>query len=858
MKNLIYPFSAKKIPKIKEVGGKALSLINMTQADFEVPDGFVLVVDFFKPWIDQVQKMKSWKAFLKSSSDDFKKHCDAIKGDCKSLTLNNHQIKHLTKSIKGFNENGLFAVRSSSPEEDLDGTSFAGGYETVLGVNEKTLEKAILHCFISAYDERIVKYKMQNGMKIDKPRIAVIIQKQIDSEQSGVAFSLNPLNNCYDEVVINANFGLGETIVAGKVTPDTFVVDKVKYKILEKKIAEKEHALWLKSAGGTKNKKNKHPHKSSLSDKQIKAIANLVKKVERRYNKPMDIEWAIADDTLYLLQARPITGYLPLFPEMLTAPDEKKKIYLDIIVLTQGFSKPMSVLGLDIWARMLEKAKGPILPRGKNGMVWDIHGRQYLLISNMLKVGGFMNKVITAYDGPTKIIVENLKKDEYIPDKLPPQLKWYTWRIIKYMIPMLPGMLKGLLKSDQALQFYKDADAKIWKGLHTQLMQSDKTFSNQVEQGINEFTFIIEVAGSLGAAIFAKWRLDKMFKGHKVDDLLVGLSMNLPGNPTSEMGHLMLKIASYPEFQKTKTAEEFLDKLKKKQYSKGFMINYQDYIERFGCRGVREIDIAIPRTYENPENIFFQLKQINIENNAIKDVKKRSKESYEKLLKIAKKMGKEKKFLRYFKVHHEMMGYREDPKYIYIVVVDILRHRALRLGKQFVKQRRLENKEQIFDLTIAQVTKAERNKKMPLLPLVEKNTAPYKAVEHIKDWPRIIDSRGRIHQAKRASKEGELAGDPIAPGIVKGRAKVLSSPYEKPLKRGEILVCRASEPSWTPVFINATAVIMEVGGPLQHGGIIAREYGLPCVSSIDDATKLIRDGDMLEVDGTNGIVKIIK
>ena len=129
---------------------------------------------------------------------------------------------------------------------------------------------------------------------------------------------------------------------------------------------------------------------------------------------------------------------------------------------------------------------------------------------------------------------------------------------------------------------------------------------------------------------------------------------------------------------------------------------------------------------------------------------------------------------------------------------------------------------------------------------------------HIKYWPRIIDSRGKIHRAKRETREGELLGEGIAPGVVQGKAKVLESPYDKPLEQGEILVCRASEPSWTPIFINAAGVVMEIGGPLQHGGIIAREYGLPCVSSIDQATKLIKDGDLLEVDGSNGIVKIVE
>jgi phosphoenolpyruvate synthase/pyruvate phosphate dikinase len=205
------------------------------------------------------------------------------------------------------------------------------------------------------------------------------------------------------------------------------------------------------------------------------------------------------------------------------------------------------------------------------------------------------------------------------------------------------------------------------------------------------------------------------------------------------------------------------------------------------------------------------------------------------------------------------MGYREHPKYILVVGIDILRKRALKLGKEFVEEGRLEKKEQIFDLTMAQVTKAEKDRKLKLMPLVEKNTAPYKTVAHIKDWPRIIDSRGKIFRAKREEKEGKegMVGDAISPGIIKGRAKVLHSPYEKPLLKGEIMVAKMSEPSWTPIFINAAGVVLEVGGPLQHGAIIAREYGIPCVSGVYGATKQIKDGDLLEVDGSDGHVRII-
>ena len=163
------------------------------------------------------------------------------------------RIKRFQKSADYLREEGvsLFAVRSSSPEEDLESASFAGIYETVLGVTDESLGEAIKTCFASALDERVAAYKMEHGYDVSEPKIAVIIQKQVVSDVSGVAFSLNPVTNCYDEVVINANFGLGDTVVDGTVTPDHFVVDKVSEMILEKVAGKKDIARYMKTDGGT-------------------------------------------------------------------------------------------------------------------------------------------------------------------------------------------------------------------------------------------------------------------------------------------------------------------------------------------------------------------------------------------------------------------------------------------------------------------------------------------------------------------------------------------------------------------------------------------------------------------------------
>ena len=230
---MIHPFSTDPTPALRQVGGKARSLIEATAAGFKVPAGFVLDVDFFQPWLDEVRAGAAWHAYLESGEDDTREACAAVKAACASLTLTDGQRAELHDAVGTLNADQCFAVRSSSPEEDLEGTSFAGGYETTLGVTPDTLEEALRTSFASVFDERIVAYKRQHGMATDDPRIAVIVQEQVPSEVSGVAFSLNPRNNCYDEAVINANFGLGETVVNGHVTPDTYVVEKVRGEVLE-------------------------------------------------------------------------------------------------------------------------------------------------------------------------------------------------------------------------------------------------------------------------------------------------------------------------------------------------------------------------------------------------------------------------------------------------------------------------------------------------------------------------------------------------------------------------------------------------------------------------------------------------
>ena len=214
---------------IAMVGGKGYALMRMVNADQPVPTGVVLTTDFFAAWVDTIQASPAWGEFAGAKPDQWPAHCDTLKRHCADLVLTVAQrgaLDEIRLRLAAHGEEALFAVRSSSPDEDLRTASFAGGYETRLGVRLNELEPALRHCFASAFDARVLVYKREHGFDLLSPRLAVIVQEQIASEVAGVAFSLNPLTNDYDEAVIDSNWGLGESVVAGLAEPDHFVVDK--------------------------------------------------------------------------------------------------------------------------------------------------------------------------------------------------------------------------------------------------------------------------------------------------------------------------------------------------------------------------------------------------------------------------------------------------------------------------------------------------------------------------------------------------------------------------------------------------------------------------------------------------------
>lgn len=852
MRDMFYAFNTNKKPMVNEVGGKAKALIDMTRADFPVPYGFVLSTEFFKEWMEDIRKSNEFKSLLKGVTKD---KCESLQNKVERVVFSNEQDVALMECLKDFSKSDLFAIRSSSSQEDLKGLSFAGMYETELGINIENIKPMVKKVFKSLFEFRVLEYKCKNNIPIEESTIAIIIQKQIDSTVSGIGFSVNPNNNCYDELMINASYGLGEAIVSGNVTPDTYIYDKVSKNTISKKIGDKQAAIILDNSGGTKVILKDKAKEKCLSDCDIENISSMIVKCEEYYGYPVDTEWAIDDNGLYLLQARPITAYFPLYPEYKTAIGEEKHLYIDLIKVTQGFEYSMSELGGDLFSKMIVRSKQGMMPEGKTGAFYHVHGRLYMDLSNMHRAFG-TKLFIRALESFDKTILDRLKNidlsEEYRLKDSPQELKGAFKNIAKISISMIPKMFDSRKSPDQVYNNYiRFADMAFNR--IDEIVSEDGGFLEKTDEIMTLFEGMIYAALPIMMSKTSIMKIEKMFKGMGLDDEIIALNLDLIGNPTSEMGYRQVELANFKEFLNTHNADEFIYKIDNRKYSKEFLEAYDLYMKKFGCRCIGEIDIASPRLYENLDKFYSILKSICIEDNAMIGVKGRKAVAYSKLLKAAKSIKKEKQFIKYAKVYN-YFGIREHPKYSFVYAVDKLRVLALKLGRDFVIQNRLDCVDDIFMLSSDQITKAQNDNSYDLRKIVNNIKEARSLTSDVKRWPVMIDSRGKIIRAVRKSKDGDLVGEPISPGKVIGRAKILNEPFEKPLERGEILVARVTEPSWTPIFINAGAVVMEIGGQLQHGAVIAREYGIPCVTGILDITNILKDGDLIEVDGSSGII----
>jgi pyruvate,water dikinase len=901
----------------KVVGGKAASLARLYSIPHlapHVPKSFVLTVDFFQPWIDQLLSKENDNGVALFWDEA---ECVRLQKHSSTLPMNaeqKHALELLGKKMTSFND-GLAAVRSSAPEEDGTEQSWAGAFTTKLGVTASNLEQAVRECFASRWDPRVMSYSSVRRNKNEEPVLnlsfAVIVMEMVDSEIAGVAFTANPLNSDRDELVVDSSFGLGESVVDGSVTADRYVYDKVKQTVITSIIGSKRQQKRLLADGKGTETVNiddiNQQTQSSLSEEQLHELAKIICCIENEYGMPMDVEWAFAASAagtmqLKLLQARPITTLCYIDEKMMTKPGEKRILYYDYNVVSDATTTtPFTAMDMDYYSWASSAMMGfpdrniftddPTMPLFKGAT------RQWCNLSIFLKY------ISTSYLANASQMADpylasifaskDCDQNKYRMNKLPKDVSLVNLFKLMWQIPWRKLHKVGAAsKKDPekaSLEYQEIAKRDMEK------FQELKTRGPNMEAGLQAYAHELYIAtkesfghevGILFFAVLPLFKeLDKERREGKTEQRRSeydALCSGYTGDPLMQMNIHIYDLANkLPKKVWEEYTHEDLPKLATRiqqnlqgevlhDLPNNFLEGWSAFMDSYGWDGHNQLFPSCPRYSDSPVTLLSMLRQnvgsgvTNPSTIQEEQVRKRREvmelhEERARATKICMKSALSKVKKRNACLEH-LMWIRNAPKLRLTQMCGIVRAAVLKVEETFVAKERLESKGDIFHMTLSEVDQALRDESLDLMALVRPRKAVHERALRATECPLLVDSRCRILRRdppdQGEHQEGTLVGSAVSPGIATGRVRIVHNPSEQ-FEPGEILAAVVTSPAWTPLFAGASAVILQIGGALQHGALCAREFGKPAVSNID-INSVLKTGMLVSVDGNTGTIKIIE
>lgn len=913
----ILPLQSKEAT-LETVGGKGASLARLVRAGFPVPDGFMIPTAAYLDYVASNDLEKRILSRLTNLPFDEPAASQEASVEIRAWFLVEKTDGGWTSNIRRAYADlggGPVAVRSSATAEDLPEMSFAGQQETFLNiVGEQMLFEAIVNCWSSLWTARAISYRSRNNVPHEDVALSVIVQRMVQSEASGVLFTANPLTGKRSETAIDATLGLGEALVGGLVEPDHYVVDAGSREIIHKTLGGKALTIRGVAGGGVISEDANAAERQAIPDDVILQLTELGQRISALAHSPQDIEWAWSEGQLHLLQSRPITSLYPI-PNV---PTDPLRVFISFAVI-QGLLAPVTPLGQDVmklvfaggakifgfnltqetqrvlftagerlWVNITpvlrnslgRKALSGALPAVAPGVAQTLDlllddprlavGRGGIRLSTLRQLAGFllptMRRVIKLWRTPER-------ERERIT-----QLMDETVRQAK-TLSAVTGDNRDVLT--QRLKLLHDArdifpDVVIPQGI-TPIVASMAPFFGIMRR------FSAQAAEASGNPAFAQSYLE--------------IARGLPHNVTTEMDLALWRVAqtivadsdSSKMFQETSASDLAAHYLQADLPSR-VQESVASFIEHYGARGIGEIDIGLPRWGEDPTHIMQVLQsylQIKDPDKAPDAVFARSAKSAEQAAAHLESAVRQMhggfikaRILRWtISRYRALAGMREAPKFFAVRMMGIIRQGLLQSGQELVDAGHLKQRDDLFFLSIRELDELnEAMVKSKNRPTTEQNEPDLHTLmqanqvriaerranyerEHLrKQIPRVLLSDGTTYyEGVRApdGQEGAIIGDPVSPGEVEGIARVIFDPHSSQLAPGEILVCPGTDPAWTPLFLTASGLVMEVGGMMTHGSVVAREFGIPAVVGVHQATERIKTGQRLRVNGSTGEITLI-
>lgn len=841
-------------------GGKAVNLSILHGEGFNVPDGFILTTESYREYVEHnnlgaiIRNEIEEAVDLESIDQASRRIREAFRAGEIPEAIKN-EIKEAYSSL-GSNQ---VAVRSSATAEDLPETSFAGQQDTFLEVGEDTFNQSIIECWSSLWTPRAIGYRNRNNIDHLYVSLAVVVQNMVKSETSGVLFTANPLTGNRTETVIDATFGLGEALVSGQVEPDNYVIDSRTGDV---------KSFHIGSKGGNSDQ--------ALTDEKVDELTKTGLHIQELYGTPQDIEWAFTGDELHILQSRPVTG---LFPSLENVPIIPFTVYGSFSHI-QGVMAPITPMGCDLLRHLIishGQWVGSDLDLNQSTFLVPAGGRLYTNVTGPIQNKKYHQVLETALGG-----VEPQMKDLFLELKDDPRIKsvdqmpsiGVLFKIARVMVPLISRDIYAILtpeSSREKCNRFIDWRLKSWQSIRSNASTPtehidiiNQIFKEMPKAIIN--SILPKVVAGIGSFMLLKLRTESVGMGNEA----LNIARGIPHNVTTEMDLLIWEkvkhIKGDPDSVEAlqSPVEKLVQSYMKKTLPHTLQSELEDFLNRYGMRGVNEIDVGAPRWEDDPTHIIQTMQSyLDIPDDKAPDVmfrvgSKSGDESRRKIVDAARKRG------RFFgwttsvlaNAQRNLGGLRETPKFFIIRILHMMRKSLLAIGEHMVSIGILDNSSDVFYLRFSELTNVMESR-APQHELVDERKTVYERETMRRQVPRVITSEGDVYYNSKQSYDSGISGSPVSPGTVEGKVRVLLTPTSDKLNPGEILVCPATDPSWTPLFLAAGGLVMEVGGLMTHGSVVAREYGIPAVVGVRDATTRLETGQRIRVDGETGVISLL-
>jgi phosphohistidine swiveling domain-containing protein len=858
------------------VGSKGLRLAEMAQAGLPVLPGFCVTTAAYRAFL-----LHNGLEVAVSAGDEA-----AVRGQIAVAELPPLVANAIREAYEALSD--PVAVRSSATAEDSHDASFAGQYDTFLNITgaQAVLEK-VRACWAGLWSERALAYMREQGLDPFQADMGVVVQRQGRAQAAGVLFTLNPMTGREEEMVVEAAWGLGEAVVSGRVTPDRYVIDARERRVLSHDIANQSVVLIADDNGGVREEPlpaDQH-NLPVLGDEQLLALTELGYRVQAIYGYPQDIEWALVDggdvphaQGFVLLQTRPLTSFSfdPSLGQWTSGN------YREVL---PGFASPLAMslsLEHDYGRALSDFFRDVRMGESPPGTVWGkpFFGRAYWNVGVTKQfaslIPGFKERVFDRTVG----IEPTYEGDGLITLWSPPTIlrvlpilfalneqyknSWregraYRDRFLNEIEPALSAV-NPISLSQEALDDYCRQMAELhWEANGTAIHVS--LLSTQAQ---DDFEPMVR---RLNATLPRDQRIAE-------GDLITGLSDVRTAQPTLELWELARNALEDPRVAAAVTEGDpdgIPQRLQASEPGRTFWKQVQDYVTRYHYMAPIDEDLSEPRWDEDPSLVLSTLQAYALADESMDPSRRLEaqrqvrRKTERRVLEILSRSWRRlwpfgrRSFIKQLRLVRRYVWWREETRVIASKAFYHCRRFYKELGRRWTAQGLLARAEHIFYLRWPAI-RAVLDRDAPGDD-VQDQVASYlrlKACYRNFEPPSVIGVGASVRKLTVRPGQRVFEGVPCSSGRVESVARVVETLEEaRALKRGEILVARYTNPGWTPLFNLAGGIVIEEGGLLSHGAVVAREYGIPAVLRIEGATKIFHTGQPLRIDGSAGTVEVL-